>query len=385
MLKGGGQATVSRVIGSQLQGGVEKRARGLDGLRGVAALIVVFLHVSSSFVGTAGDRYSAVGGFIERYSGTVVGLLWSGSAAVYLFFVLSGYALTRMLSGFRGTYLGYAVRRIVRLWAPYVVSVGVGIAFILVTPDAVGWQSDWYKSLRSSHVDPWNVFAHIAMVGEFNVNSINFVVWSLVHEMRLSLIFPIIYIGLVSGKRDWVLGASVALALGCLALMKHFGIGSAKYSFIASGVYQLFFVIGGYISVREDQLKVVYRKFHWSLKIALFSLGIFSFSGGLGLLILSGLVGGTIIVLFAVCSELFEKVLSIGPIQFLGKISYSFYLYHGIILIAFVNATAPYLSLYVQSVFVVAASIVVAVLSERYVEAPSNQLGRRLATLATRK
>jgi len=385
VLEGSGQAAVSQVISSQLQGGGERRARGLDGLRGVAALIVVFLHVSSSFVGTTNGQYSAFGGFIERYSGTVLGFIWSGSAAVYLFFVLSGYALTRMLSSFRGTYLGYAIRRIVRLWVPYIVSVGVGMALIVGTPDAVGWQSDWYKSLRSSHIDLWNVLAHIVMVGEFYVNSINFVVWSLVHEMRLSLVFPIIYIGLVSGRRDWVLGSSVVLAVLCLALMKHFGIGSAKYSFIASGVYQLFFVIGGYISVREDQMKAVYRNIHWSLKVAIFALGIFAFSGGLGMLILSGLVGGTIIVLFAVCSEYFEKFLSAGPIQFLGKISYSLYLYHGIILIAFVNTTALYLNLYVQSVFVVAASIIVAVLSERYVEAPSNQLGRRLATLATRK
>src|SRR5205814_1190229 len=102
------------------------RARGLDGLRGLAALVVVVHHclLTSPTLARAylpGHRALGPGAAALTYS--PLHLFWAGSEAVIVFFVLSGFVLTLAVSGDRADWLRYYPRRMLRLYVPVVGSV----------------------------------------------------------------------------------------------------------------------------------------------------------------------------------------------------------------------------------------------------------------------
>jgi len=89
------------------------------------------------------------------------------------------------------------------------------------------------------------------------------------------------------------------------------------------------------------------------------------------------MVSGALIV-FCMSTSKARRLLRITPLQYLGRISYSLYLVHMIwigILFRLLDGTNPL----VISAVVIAASILSADLMNRFIEAPANRLGRRVA------
>jgi peptidoglycan/LPS O-acetylase OafA/YrhL len=67
-----------------------RRLQRLDGLRGIAALIVVFFHYLSAFVPALTPDQTANPYWV---SDTPLAVLFNGPFAVIVFFVLSGFAV----------------------------------------------------------------------------------------------------------------------------------------------------------------------------------------------------------------------------------------------------------------------------------------------------
>ena len=59
-----------------------KRLRGLDGLRGIAVILVVFFHYTSGYAHV-----------MHPHTPGLLGTLFSGSYGVELFFIISGYVI----------------------------------------------------------------------------------------------------------------------------------------------------------------------------------------------------------------------------------------------------------------------------------------------------
>jgi peptidoglycan/LPS O-acetylase OafA/YrhL len=92
----------------------------LDGLRGLAAMQVVLLHYVSALLPTIGMIYPLpIHNFWwQGLVTTPLVFLYDGHSAVYLFFAMSGVALTHAFSARPFAFLHTVMRRVIRLGLP---------------------------------------------------------------------------------------------------------------------------------------------------------------------------------------------------------------------------------------------------------------------------
>src|SRR5215217_7281479 len=181
------------------------RLSALDGLRGLAALLVVVYHswVASSF--------AAVGG------GAVRDVISAGFLAVNFFFVLSGFVLflpAARGAGSLGARSAYAVRRIARIVPAYWLALLLALVlFPLLAPAGRTF---------ASAVSPESVFAHFTFT-ELELRFVpgyegplgfvvNQPVWTLAVEMAFYALLP--FIAGAWFRRPFA-GLGLAVAISC--------------------------------------------------------------------------------------------------------------------------------------------------------------------------
>jgi len=121
-------------------------------------------------------------------------VLWAGDASVKVFFALSGFVLALMfLRPDPPSYAAFAVKRVCRIYLPYIAVVAIAMILMTATePHQTPELSTWFN-LSWNHSVSWPlILDHVLMLGQDRYNFVDNAIWSLVHEMRYSLIFPII-------------------------------------------------------------------------------------------------------------------------------------------------------------------------------------------------
>ena len=170
------------------------RVRSLDGLRGFAALGVVFCHVLLS--SPSYYRWADNGSWLHRSPLTI---LWSGQEMVVIFFVLSGdvLALPAVKLAWRWFDRSYYPRRLLRLYLPvWGALVFAGVLHLLVTRNAVTGATPWLNS----HAILLSLHDGIATAGLLQdswlhgTSEYTSVLWSLEYEVVFSLALPLILI-----------------------------------------------------------------------------------------------------------------------------------------------------------------------------------------------
>jgi peptidoglycan/LPS O-acetylase OafA/YrhL len=107
------------------------RLRYLDGLRGLAALVVFITHLSIVTFPAVHSGVPAMSHLAYEWhlAGTPLDLLWAGNFAVCIFFVMSGLVLAFFYERDQGGFVAACVRRYVRLTVPiFVVS---SVAYVI--------------------------------------------------------------------------------------------------------------------------------------------------------------------------------------------------------------------------------------------------------------
>ncbi len=187
------------------------RIRSLDGVRGIAALVVVVHHALHLFPAFARvqDAVSAAGESPALWvlTHTPLHLVWAGEEAVLVFFVLSGYVLA--LPATRGPvrWREYYPRRLVRLylpvWAAVVLAVGLKAA---LGPVSAGAGGGWLHVRSSVPLgEAWHDAALVAGAGMLDSP-----LWSLQWEVLFSLALPV-YLLLRRREVRWTAVEAAAL------------------------------------------------------------------------------------------------------------------------------------------------------------------------------
>lgn len=143
------------------------RLTSLDAIRGIASLMVVLCHL----------RFLAPSIFKHHHiiMRTIINWCTNGDAAVVTFFMLSGYVLSiPYLKNKPSPYWQFIWKRFCRIYLPY--AFAITVAIFLYVP---------------GEVKP-SILNHYLMVGIRNAVELDFSTWSLVYEMRIAFVFPLL-------------------------------------------------------------------------------------------------------------------------------------------------------------------------------------------------
>ena len=379
---------------------VETSARGfftsLESVRGIAALAVLLIH---SCVWLAGDSWSLLSRTVWELETTdelvrrTILALFNGNAAVSVFFVLSGFVLALSLSrdvrDAPAKAGAFTARRFLRIYPALAVD-------LLLTFAVLFAMQRLFPSLAVRAPTSGDLTENLLLV-DYKVNGPT---WTMAVEL---MAIPLLLICHFAANRFGMRGLLVILAL-CIA---GFFLGdrvlvpllhpAGPFAAIARAYlvdFQFMFVLGMVIAAWHARgVRIDVRLARAGLLLAVLLLlsarVLLGFTARSALLI-EGLASGTIVAILAAGRHsAVHAALEWRPVRFLGRISYSFYLYHATAL-AFVGPllvalmTFPWLhgNPYSAAALTAAAAIVVTVplasVSYMFIERPSMRLGRSI-------
>lgn len=200
----------------------------LDGLRGVAALVVVIDHCMLLVPAVADaqrgpDRGRGILVWLVTY--TPLHAAWAGIQAVMVFFVLSGFVLTRAAESTRFSWRAYYPSRLIRLYLPVAGAVAFAAAIFGVVPPTRSPGTSWW--LRSYQPIPVGVrsVAHGLLLVKGS-NGLLPPLWSLKWEVIFSLLLPVAVFG---ASRRWPVALASGAALLSLTVFGQYTTGRSGY------------------------------------------------------------------------------------------------------------------------------------------------------------
>jgi peptidoglycan/LPS O-acetylase OafA/YrhL len=368
------------------------RFAALDSLRGVAALMVLGFHCWK-----IGLFAEPTGWTVHIWRWTPLNWLVTGRPWVILFFVLSGFVLSVALerAGEGQGYSSFVLRRMCRIYLPFAASILFSaLAWFVVHPAPIEDLSNWFNRLAWTEPPaPRLVGLHLLMTGVKGQDSLNPVMWSLVYELRISVVFPFLWLAV----RRWpwaslliavLAHAAAGLAVGCGGNPQcaPFRGDDLLESLVLTGYFAIFFVCGMLLARYRQPVTARLRSVAGGWRAAL-SLGaiysvILPYAPRFSILLPADLtfgLGSALMIALALASPAWSRILQLPPLLWLGRVSYSLYLTHNVVLLAVVHLLYPRLGGAALLAVVVIASLLVSEIAFRLVEAPAIRLGRHLS------
>lgn len=360
-----------QVAASPLAGVQASRVTSLDSLRGLAALSVVICHYLILLGSTPFGQHLAPWLQVPPLS-----LFRTAYGAVILFFVLSGYVLALSINadGGQPRWSGFAVRRFCRIWPPFALTIAVSFALGCMTLAADPslppvWQ------INTWHTDDVTLSALASQIGMVSPTiGLDAPGWSLVHEMRITLAFPLLVI---------LLRRAPAITIGT-AFCIHFANRHGPLAFATlipdTATYIVYFAAGAGLALYGDRIGALRQATFLSrlLLVAVSLLLLSAPSDNRWSDLIAG-AGAVLLIAVVTTSPEFGRALSAAWCVFLGRISYSLYLTHVVVLTALGTLLGAWLPIWLILLIAVPIIGLTAWISYRWVERPSIRLGRAVA------
>lgn len=359
------------------------RVPELEGLRALLAWTVVAVHILIS-----------CGWFGPTSNGTPV-LAQVAVGAVDLFMLLSGFAITRLIVVQCEPFHHYLWRRACRIVPAYWVALAAAVALngllirnlghLPATPERDGSLAICQLAEARMWID---LPLHLSLLhGLIPAKVLPFepftflgAAWSLSLEWQFYCVAPLaVFVAL----RSWI-GAAIVLALAAITLLLA-GKTLAMFSEAFLPVKAAFFVVGGLsyfamADVRSSRLAAVLL----IAPVTILALAWWAVSGRSIEAVIAG--SGWVVITAAVHFRKFDwlrNLLNSDPMQFLGRVSYSTYLFHAPVLVVVQAAIWHWLHpggfwqlLAATTVVGTIGTLIVSALSWHFIERPFQQIGR---------
>ena len=215
--------------------------------------------------------------------------------------------------------------------------------------------------------------------------------WSLVYELRISLIFPLLFVLTRRWPKAVLAGAFVlyvagAISTGCRSLQcTPFRGDNVPQSLLLTGYFAIFFVAGIVLAQSRTPARLRLQALPAAATAALGAIGVYAMIAPntdlVGRYIPSDLAfgaGAVVLIALAIGSRTWGRVLNHSIPTYLGRISYSLYLTHNIVILVLVHALYGMISDTALILLILSVSVLTADVYCRLVEYPSMRLGRRL-------
>lgn len=332
------------------------RLHALDGLRGVAILLVMgfhyFYHLESFYYKSTLYPYG------ETFSNVLV--FKYGYMGVELFFIISGFVIAMTLESSRSV-IDFAIRRFVRIWPALIVS--AVLTFFMLnwsdSPFALTRRQFWPNFLPSLTLTPTVLWSGLFPKVDF----VTGVYWSLVVEIRFYMIAAILFWLLPRDKLARNLVILTVIIYVARALLRRAMPGyNGVYDALFIPDYMPWFAAG---AVFYELYKERLAKGAALIMLAVMYVLMARVSTNYAMIgrdpILASAAGLSFLALFWLLSTKPSTVslLEVRPLVWIGECSYSIYLYHyavGMILISQVSKTIGLTS---QLLLVAAISLLV--------------------------
>lgn len=378
-----------------------KRFQQLDSLRGIAALSVMLSHIFLIYpIVWNTNQPTGSPWWLQLAMFSPLRVVWAGHEAVIFFFILSGFVLALIFFGKSETppYRLYLLKRILRIYPPYLVAALSAIALReLLFVGTVPYVSDWFNQSWQNSATARIVIDHTLMIGSFNNCDFNPVLWSLVHEMRISIFFPLIAWGMVRAEKLCLLLTVVFTFIYWLTIsLKFRGVISFDHDYFATLHYTGFFILGAYLAKHRGWILAAAQQIPKTAKFLLLLAALLAYSNAfwlpyygtpharlLALVVSKTLVqdwitasGVAVFIILALSTNSISWLLSARPLAFLGSISYSLYLFHALVLKIIITLLVKAMPLPAALGIAVVCALIVATASWRFIECPCIELGK---------
>lgn len=352
----------------------------IDSLRALAVLAVIIYHVDVNYL---------PGGFL----------------GVDLFFVLSGYLISSLIikeyrkTGSLNLYNFY-IRRARRLLPAVYFMITVGLVIMVLFNEVL---------LRKSHLDAifgyiyssnwWYIFHKLDYFDSFGAQSPFKHLWSLAIEEQFYMIFPLLFL-LVNRKKKSkdgtyklnknflyvVLGLILASLIAHILLFDinnisriYFGTDTRAFSLLVGVVGAILYPMERLHAKVTPQQNMIYSVVSLVSIATLITVMIYTseyntllYRGGFLLVAILGLI---VIISSGKQHTLMSRLLSFKPVVFIGKISYSLYLWHFPVLVLTTPVSEIGNPNIIFVILRVVLTFVLATASYMFVETPIRKLG----------
>jgi peptidoglycan/LPS O-acetylase OafA/YrhL len=381
----------------------KKRYHSLDAVRGVASLQVILAHslvaIPSLVWLVFPDKMIEPADPKFYLSNSPLHFFWCDSQAVKVFFVLSGFVLSLPYfeSGqSKPIYIKFFIKRIIRLLFPCLAIIAISLTFkyFLYRPGTVNAFGFWVRTVWTDHPSATDFFKIICL--NYNFDYIDRSLWTLPPEIKLSLILPfLIWAHKRLNLTFSILGLFVYIVLWHY-LNKHGA--RDRWSDFPVLFYLTFFLLGSYMCKYRKAIVTFMDSLDSFLFYCVVIITILVYTADFSFWWLPS----KILHLIHLCSDYIAALAAVlmiilalsrrGEIffktklfLFLGKISFSIYLIHAVV----ITAMAYLLNGVLDPIYAVGIAFLLsfplAAIFYKYIEVPSLNFANAVSRAAQKK